>query len=80
MSLDSKFAAIYYGLAIMTMFLLCAMWVIRRIVGRGFAAEGHDFYVAAYGHEPVCASCPFSRHCPYKNRDEVCKFTKITTP
>jgi len=76
MSLDLKFAAVYFGLVILLVFMLVALWLMRRIINRAFASSGHDFYALATGHEPKCPSCPFRGRCPYSGT-VACKFTQI---
>lgn len=78
MSLDLKLAAIYLALAVLFIFMLGALWAMRRIINRAFASSGHDFYVSATGTEPNCPTCPFRGRCPYAN-SRVCKFTNRST-
>jgi len=76
LSLDLKFAYIYFSLSLLMAFLIVATWAMRRIINKAFARSGHDFFLRATGHEPKCATCAFRWRCPYAGGD-VCKFTKL---
>ena len=79
MSFDLKLGYVYLGLSGLTVFMLLALWAMRRIINHAFAKSGHTFYVQSVGIEPHCATCPFNKRCPYSD-GKTCKFAKITLP
>ena len=75
MTFDLKLAAVYYGLALMVLAMIGLLTGMRFIINRTFASSGHAFYVMANKTEPQCATCPFSKRCPYSNGTK-CRFSK----
>lgn len=75
MSLDLKFAAIYYALSVALLVVIVLAAFIRLIINHAFAVSGHKFYLAATGKDPECATCPFNKRCPYSN-GVTCKFIR----
>lgn len=76
MSLDLKLAAIYYTLALAALAVIGLLAGMRFIINHAFAVSGHASYVMATKEEPMCATCPFRKRCPYSN-GATCKFSRI---
>lgn len=67
MTLELQVTLICFGLASLGILWLGVLTLLRWAVFHVAARATHDFYVAATGTQPRCATCPFNAKCPYSN-------------